>query len=220
LSFALILSALCPARAQQDAAANADPALRAAKAGARFRAAYAARYNINAEDVIKELAAAHDPDAAAVLAYIMTTSPSAAFRGDAAYALGKRVKDPAADLSGLRFLKLALKDKDVNVRSSALMAASEVLGFLPRSRFSADYAGAYAVPAAQELLGEAVKDRDRDVQAAAGGLSRSIDHWLNSESPSALKKKAEREKKDYRGYIVALSCVVLVILFRLLMAVA
>jgi hypothetical protein len=186
-------------------AGPADPgaALRDPRLRGKFQTGYAARYRSAPEATLKELSAGSDPDSAALLALVMTTDPDSWMRKDAAESLGRRGKDPAADLSALRFLELGLKDKDNYVRFSAVMAVSDIISSPSMKKYKSDFVDAAVIPLAREILAEALKDPARDVQSAAGSLGTSIKYWDLYDSSIALLREANYKKKERRNNIIS-----------------
>ena len=93
-----------------------EEAVREHRIAERFHREYESRYRADYASVIRELSGTQDPDASALLAYLMMTDAYSLSASDAAYGLGKRLKDPAGDLSALGFLKLGLENKSGYVR--------------------------------------------------------------------------------------------------------
>ncbi|MEI7529359.1 MAG: HEAT repeat domain-containing protein [Elusimicrobiota bacterium] len=183
----------------------ADPgaALRDPRLKEKFRSAYSARYRSAPETTLKELATGSDPDAAALLALVMTSDPDMWMRKNAAEALGRRGKDPAADLSALRFLELGLKDKDGSVRFSAVMSVAGIIGSPSMRKYKSDFVDASVIPMAEKILAAALADPDRDVQSAAGSLSTDIKYWNMYDSSTSLLREANYKKKERRNNIIS-----------------
>ncbi len=176
-----------------------DDAIREPRIAERFRREYESRYKADYASVIRELSLSPDPDASALLAFLMMTDAYSLSASDAAYGLGKRLKDPAADLSALGFLKLGLGNKSGYVRFSAIMAVSGFLISPSFDKYTPEFAAGNIIPAASEILASALKDKDRDVLSAAGDLDRDIQHWYNFQSPAAAAEKRAREKREKRS---------------------
>ena len=178
-----------------------DEAVREPRIAERFHREYESRYRADYASVIRELSGSQDPDASALLAYLMMTDAYSLSASDAAYGLGKRLKDPAGDLSALGFLKLGLENKSGYVRFSAVMAVSGFLISPSFDKYTPEFAAGSIIPAASEILAAALKDKDRDVLSAAGSLDRDIQHWYNFQSPAAAAGKLLTKKRERRSNI-------------------
>jgi len=198
LSFAVLLClAARPAPAAGGLAAPGD-VLREPRLAAKFDRDYGARYSADSGAIVKELSSSQDPDASALLALIMLSGADSLTAGDAAYALGRRLKDPVKDLPALDFLELGLKSGSPHVRFAAIMA---VTGFISSPSFGAytpEYAAQHLIPRASAMLAAAENDPDRDVQSALGSLGKSVQDWQNFQSPQAMAREAKYKKTEHR----------------------